>query len=107
EVVVVAEDGGDELGVVRPDALEDARAVVQAVREYVDLCVLPGDEVSVHPDEVAWLHVFPPRDGRGPCAWPRPCWRCRPGPPFSDPPGAPGPPRILGRMPRPAYLDRA
>jgi hypothetical protein len=26
------------------------------VRQYVHLGVLPGDEVPVHPDEVAWLH---------------------------------------------------
>jgi hypothetical protein len=55
-VVAVAEDRGPELGVVGPDALEDAGAVVEAVREYVDLRVLPGDEVPVHPDQVARLH---------------------------------------------------
>jgi hypothetical protein len=27
------------------------------VREYVDLCVLPCDELAVHPDEVRGLHV--------------------------------------------------
>ena len=57
DVVVVAEDRRADLGVVAAHALEDARAVVQAVREYVDLRVLPGDELPVHPDEVRLLHV--------------------------------------------------
>jgi hypothetical protein len=56
-VGLVAEDGGPDLGVVAADALEDAGAVVQAVREYVDLRVLPGDELPVQPDEVRLLHV--------------------------------------------------
>ena len=57
DVVGVAEDRRADLGVVAADALEDAGAVVQAVREYVDLGVLPCDELAVHPDEVRWLHV--------------------------------------------------
>ena len=60
EVVGVAEDRRADLGVVAADALEDAGAVVQAVREYVDLRVLPGDELAVHPDEVRLLHVVAP-----------------------------------------------
>src|SRR5439155_13005528 len=57
DVVGVAEDRRADLGVVAADALEDARAVVQAVREYVDLCVLPCGELAVHPNEVRGLHV--------------------------------------------------
>ena len=57
DVVGVAEDRRADLGVVAADALEDAGAVVQAVREHVDLRVLPGDELPVHPDEVRLLHV--------------------------------------------------
>ena len=53
----VAEHRRAELGVVAAHAVEDARAVVQAVRQDVDLGVLPGDEISVHPDEVGGLHV--------------------------------------------------
>ena len=57
DVLGVAEHRRPELGVVAADALEDAGAVVQAVRQDVDLRVLPGDEVSVHPDEVGGIHV--------------------------------------------------
>ena len=56
----VLEDRRADLGVVAADALEDPGAVVQAVREYVDFCVLPGDELPVHPDEVRLVHVFAP-----------------------------------------------
>ncbi len=57
DVLGVAEHRRAELGVVAAHALEDAGAVVQAVRQDVDLGVLPGDEFSVHPDEVGGLHV--------------------------------------------------
>jgi hypothetical protein len=30
------------------------------VGEYVDLGVLPCDELPVHPDEIDWLHVVAP-----------------------------------------------
>ena len=62
----VAEHRGTELGVVAAHALEHSRAVVQAVRQDVDLGVLPGDEFSVHPDEVGGVHVHcaPLRGGR-------------------------------------------
>src|SRR5204863_33133 len=42
-------------------ALEDTRAVVQGVSEYVHLRVFPCDELAVHPDEVRGLHVLPPQ----------------------------------------------
>ncbi len=38
------------LGLVGADALEDARAVVQRVREDVNPRVRPRDELTVHPD---------------------------------------------------------
>src|SRR3954467_6602233 len=60
DVVEVAEDRRPDLGVVAADALEDARAVVEPVREYVNLRVLPLDELAVHPDEVRLLHVDAP-----------------------------------------------
>ena len=41
---------GPLLGLVAADPLEDAGAVVQAVAEHVDLGVVPGDELPVHPD---------------------------------------------------------
>ena len=53
----VAEHRRAELGVVAAHAVEHAGAVVQAVREDVDLGVLPGDEFSIHPDELGGLHV--------------------------------------------------
>ena len=60
DVVGVAEHrrraGGIQVRLVAAHALEHARAVVQAVRQDVDLGVLPGDEFSVHPDEVGGLH---------------------------------------------------
>ena len=57
DVLGVAEHGGPELGVVAADPLEHAGAVVQPVRQDVDLGVLTGDEISVHPDEVGGIHV--------------------------------------------------
>ena len=39
-------------GLVRPDALEDAAAVVQRVGEHVDLGVVPVHQLAVHPDLV-------------------------------------------------------
>ena len=57
DVVLVAEHRRAALGLVGADALEDAGAVVERVGQYVDLRVLPGDELAVHPDEVRLLHV--------------------------------------------------
>src|SRR5947199_8901463 len=102
EVVVVAEDRRAELGVVGADALEDAGAVVEAVREYVDLGVLPGDEVSVHPDEVGLVHVNLLGAVRARPGWPRPSWPPRPGPGCEDRQRARDRPRILERRPPPA-----
>ena len=85
DVRLVAEDRRADLRVVAADALEHARAVVQAVREYVDLRVLPGDELPVQPDEVRLLHVRAPSSSLSPTGarallgWPRPCSRCRRG----------------------------
>ena len=52
----MAEDRGPELGLVGADALEDAGAVVEAVAEYVDLGVVPCDELTVHPDRLGLPH---------------------------------------------------
>ena len=41
---------GPVVGLVGADALEHAHAVVQGVGEDVDLGVVPGDELAVHPD---------------------------------------------------------
>ena len=57
DVLGVAEHRRAELGVVTAHALKDARAVVQAVRQDVDLRVLPCDELSIHPYEVGGIHV--------------------------------------------------
>ena len=55
-MLAVAEDGRPAIGLVAADALEDAAAVVEAMGEYVDLGVLPGDELAVHPDPLGLLH---------------------------------------------------
>ena len=60
KMLPLAEDGRPVGGLVGPDPLEHTGAVMQAVREYVDLRVLPVDELAVHPDEVRLLHVFAP-----------------------------------------------
>ena len=55
-VVGEAEDRRAALGVVRADALEDARAVVQPVRADVDGRVRPVDQLAVHPDLARLAH---------------------------------------------------
>ena len=52
EVLRETEHGDAALRLVGADALEDPRAVVQRVREHVDLGVGPGDQLAVHPDRV-------------------------------------------------------
>ena len=39
-------------------ALEYPGSVVKTVGQYVDLCVLPGDQLSVLPDEVHFFHDY-------------------------------------------------
>src|SRR4051812_31474778 len=51
-VRVEPEDGGTFGRVVRPHALEDARAVMEAVRGDMHLGGIPRYELSVHPDEI-------------------------------------------------------
>ena len=51
DVLLEAEDGRRAVGpLVRADALERAEAVVQRVREHVDLGLVPVDELAVEPD---------------------------------------------------------
>ena len=57
EVVGEAEDGRAALGLVGADPLEDARAVVQAVRADVDRRVAPVDQLAVHPDLLRLAHL--------------------------------------------------
>ena len=57
------EDGRALVGLVAADALEDARAVVQAVRPDVDRRVGPVDELAVHPDLLGLAHRSPPWAG--------------------------------------------
>ena len=64
EVLGETEHGDAALGLVGADALEDPGAVVQRVREHVDLGVGPGDQRAVHPDRVHLGdrgHRLPPR----------------------------------------------
>ena len=59
EVVGEPEDRRAALGGVAADALEDAGAVVQAVRADVDPGIRPVHELAVHPDLLGLLHVGP------------------------------------------------
>ena len=90
DVLGVAEHRRAELGVVAAHAVEHARAVVQAVRQDVDLGVLPGDEFSVHPDEVGGLHVHcTPIRGCRALPWsPAPCAPLLPGRACAGPPAS-------------------
>ena len=63
QVLAEPEDAGAAVGLVRADALEDPRAVVQRVREDVDLRVGPVDELAVHPDLLGLLHATGPSSG--------------------------------------------
>jgi hypothetical protein len=56
EVILVAEDRRPDLRVVAADSLEDARSVVQPVREHVDVRLVPADELPVLPDQLRLLH---------------------------------------------------
>jgi hypothetical protein len=49
-VLFQAEDRGTRVRLVAADALEDAGAVMQGVREHMHLRVVPGNELPVHPD---------------------------------------------------------
>ena len=69
---------GPRVGLVAADALEDARAVVQAVREHVDLGVLPGDELAVVPDQLRFDHCRPLPFAIGARARPPSPARCSP-----------------------------
>src|SRR5665647_2870846 len=55
QMLAEAEHGRAFDGLVAADAFEDARAVVERVREDVDLGLAPGHKRAVHPD---LLHLF-------------------------------------------------
>ena len=55
-VLAEPEDGRPLRRVVAANALEDARAVVEAVHADVNLRVGPVDELAVHPDLLGLLH---------------------------------------------------
>ena len=50
EVLLEMPHRGAPGGLVRPDALEDPAAVMQRVREHVDLGIRPIHELAIHPD---------------------------------------------------------
>src|SRR5215210_4440838 len=52
----MAEDRRAALGLIGADALEDPGAVMEAVAQYVDVGVLPRDEIAIHPDPLRLLH---------------------------------------------------
>ena len=56
QMVAEAEDCRAARGVVAADALEDAGAVVEAVRADVHGGVRPVDELAVHPDLLGLAH---------------------------------------------------
>ena len=57
DVLGQPEDGGAPRRLVRPDAFEDTRAVMQPVRADVNGRVGPVDELAVHPDLRGLLHA--------------------------------------------------
>src|SRR4030088_2253056 len=57
-MIAMADDGGAMRRLIGADPLEHPSPVVQSVGEYVYLRVLPGDELSVVPDEVRLLHKY-------------------------------------------------
>ena len=54
-VLVQAEDGRAPFALVAADALEGGQTVMQAVRQDMDLGVLPGYELAVQPDFLGFL----------------------------------------------------
>ena len=59
QVLAKTEDCGALRGLVRPDALEDTRAVMEPVNTDVNGRVRPVDELAVHPDLRGLLHRAP------------------------------------------------
>src|SRR5579864_223899 len=70
-MIAVAEDPRAMPRVVGPFALEDAGAVVQAVGQDVDLGLIPGDDLSVVPDQLHLFHARLLKDAVGPPGWPQ------------------------------------
>src|SRR4029078_7519359 len=58
DVIGVAEDRGAARRLIRAHALEDTGAVVERVGEYVDLGILVGHKLAVHPDQVRSTHLI-------------------------------------------------
>src|SRR5262249_27023336 len=57
DVLAQTEDGGAAVvALVAPDALEDAEAVVERVRQHVHLRGFPWDELAVEPDALRLFH---------------------------------------------------
>src|SRR5690606_28796820 len=56
DVLAETEDGGAVRGSVGPDPFEDGGPVVEGVGQEVDLGVVPGNHLTVHPDGGGVLH---------------------------------------------------
>jgi hypothetical protein len=57
DVLAEPEDrGAAVVALVAADALEDAEAVVERVRQHVDARLLPAHERAVEPDPLGFLH---------------------------------------------------
>ena len=56
DVLAQAKDGGPVRGLICPDALEHAGAVMEGVAENVDVGICEGDQVAVHPNELGRIH---------------------------------------------------
>ena len=56
-VLAQAKDRRPVLGLVTANSLEDRRAVVQHVRAYVHSGLVPGNQLSVVPDNLRWLEA--------------------------------------------------
>jgi len=57
-LVGVAKDRRPLIAVVAADALEDSGSVVKTMTQYVDLRLVPGDEIAALPDVLSLLHLF-------------------------------------------------
>jgi hypothetical protein len=53
-VIAQAEAGGSLVRFVGSHSLEDRGAIVDNVRQYVNLGVVPFDHLAVHPDEFSF-----------------------------------------------------
>ena len=59
-MVLQPEDSRASLGLIAPDALKDCCAIVHALAEKMDCCLLPGQKISVKPNKFSLLQKKTP-----------------------------------------------